>query len=526
MNLVVGSGPTGVACAKALLDRGQKVTLLDAGCELEDTYRDRRNELAQTPIDDWDPAWKAELNLSLGANSKGIPLKKQFGSDFPFRHTKDKNPWSANGVEAYASFAVGGLSNVWGGAILPYGSQDLTSWPIDYHDLRPHYQAVSKLMPLSAVDDGLSERFEMFSSTKSPLALSTQARVSLSHMEKHREKLRAKGVCFGQARLAVQNLQKNLQCQYCGLCLSGCPWALIYNSNQTLEDLKKHPKFQYRTNAIVQSVSENKTSVGLVVNRNGETERMVGDRVFMACGPILTTRLLLQSLNIFNKSVSMASSQHFVLPWVSYENSKGVETERLHTLSQLFIELQVARLSQETIHLQVYSYSEIFAQALKVQLRAAYPLLKTGLDRWLMGRLSIIQGYLHSNDSTPLKATLSGAGTMAPVLNLTATQHGSAQRLSHRVSRWLGRNRNLFGAYPLGFALKLSEPGGGSHFGGSFPMSQRPGALQSDIWGRPFGLKRVHAVDTTIFPTVAAPTITLTAMANAHRIGSEFPLDS
>jgi len=64
----------------------------------------------------------------------------------------------------------------------------------------------------------------------------------------------------------------------------------------------------------------------------------------------------------------------------------------------------------------------------------------------------------------------------------------------------------------------LAEPGRGFHTGGAFPMRDNPGPLETDRLGRPAGLRRVHAVDATVFPSIAATTITLTAMANAHRI--------
>jgi choline dehydrogenase-like flavoprotein len=34
-------------------------------------------------------------------------------------------------------------------------------------------------------------------------------------------------------------------------------------------------------------------------------------------------------------------------------------------------------------------------------------------------------------------------------------------------------------------------------------------------------MARTHVVDSTIFPSIPAPTITLTVMANAYRIGQE-----
>ena len=52
-------------------------------------------------------------------------------------------------------------------------------------------------------------------------------------------------------------------------------------------------------------------------------------------------------------------------------------------------------------------------------------------------------------------------------------------------------------------------------------MSSNPGELESDLLGRPAGLKRVHVVDSTVFPTVPAPTITPTIMAMSYRIADK-----
>ncbi len=43
---------------------------------------------------------------------------------------------------------------------------------------------------------------------------------------------------------------------------------------------------------------------------------------------------------------------------------------------------------------------------------------------------------------------------------------------------------------------------------------------QSDRWGRPFGSKRVHVIDASVLPTIPSTTITLSVMANAHRIAT------
>lgn len=68
--------------------------------------------------------------------------------------------------------------------------------------------------------------------------------------------------------------------------------------------------------------------------------------------------------------------------------------------------------------------------------------------------------------------------------------------------------------------MQFGIPGQGSHIGGIFPMSRNPTPNEVDLMGRPSGYERLHIVDSSVLPTIAAPTITFTVMANAHRIGS------
>ncbi len=67
---------------------------------------------------------------------------------------------------------------------------------------------------------------------------------------------------------------------------------------------------------------------------------------------------------------------------------------------------------------------------------------------------------------------------------------------------------------------KMGEPGRGFHSGGTLPMRHEPVSFETDTLGRPHGFRHVHIVDASIFPTISANTITLTVMANAHRIGA------
>ena len=51
-------------------------------------------------------------------------------------------------------------------------------------------------------------------------------------------------------------------------------------------------------------------------------------------------------------------------------------------------------------------------------------------------------------------------------------------------------------------------------------MRREPGELETDTLGRPRGWERVHVVDAAVFPSFPATTVTLSVMANAHRIAT------
>ena len=72
--------------------------------------------------------------------------------------------------------------------------------------------------------------------------------------------------------------------------------------------------------------------------------------------------------------------------------------------------------------------------------------------------------------------------------------------------------------------LQVKDPGTSYHFGGSFPMTEKPTEIfQSDALGRPTGYQRVHLIDSSCLPSIPASTITLSVMADAHRIATAAP---
>jgi choline dehydrogenase-like flavoprotein len=522
MHCVIGSGPAGVACAKALLARGvpqSGILMLDAGIELENDRAQIVRQCAEIKSSAWNPNQIAALKGGMAADATGVPLKLLFGSDFPYRETEEKIPWQNRGTGLKPSLALGGLGNVWGAAMLPHHDEDISDWPIKSSDLAQHYRAVTEITGLAAQRDDLEEIFPLHCENPGALKSSRQANLLFGNLNRHRVELRERGWRFGRARVAIRAAgnAKGGGCIHCGFCLYGCPYGCIYNSADTVRELRAEKNFTYQRDVIVTKLRENSEKV-FIEGFHRETRAPLSfetDRVYLAAGVIPTAQILLRSQAAYDQPLTLRDSQYFLFPLVLARRTRDVQAEALYTLSQIFIELQNPEISRRTVHLQIYTYSDIIGQAVRKSLGP----LKM-FARPLEERLLIVQGYLHSDESSTIAMTLKRDGEK-DFLQLDAQPKPETRRTVKKVLRELLLQTRRLGGIVVPPMLQLAEPGRGFHSGGSFPMRENPKQFESDTLGRPHGWSRVHAVDASVLPSIPATTITFSVMANAHRIGWE-----
>lgn len=291
----------------------------------------------------------------------------------------------------------------------------------------------------------------------------------------------------------------------------GCPYGLIYSSRETLVKLKADPNFRYLGGVVVERLEER--ADGVIIHARtiaGESQKFEAERIFVGAGAIPTTQIVMDTLEL--EGATLKDSQYFLLPILSLSGG-GARKEDLHTLAQIFIELQDESISDRSIHLQLYTYNEIYDLELRRRFGRFYPMIPAGL---MLDRMALMQGFLHSDDSFKVRVRRNN-GT----LSLRKVPNTWTRNVVMRVVSKI-RNASLkLGAAPLLPMLQIAQPGKSFHFGGTFPMTRTPKRGETDILGRPHGLKRVHLIDSSAFPSIPATTISLTVMANAYRIGAE-----
>ena len=518
--IIVGSGSSAAAAALALVDHEDwRITVVDVGATLADELSAARQRLSAIPPTEWAAA---DLRRIVGppatSASPGLPEKRSYGSSFAFDdHGQASNIAARDGVHArLISGAYGGFSNVWGAQFAPFSRGALDEWPLAGGSLEPHYAAVADHVGVAGVVDDLATALPLFGRHIIPPPLSARAEAIMAGYGMRREQLRATGLTLGRSRVAM----RADQCVLCGLCNSGCPYGLIYSSAHTFDRLRAAGRIEYVPGMVAAAVAETESEAAVTVRDvgSGSTHRFVGDRLFLACGAVGSTRLVLASQGRFGRSVTLRESAQFVIPFASLRGTGDPRHQRDFTLGQLTALVGDPE-SADAVHVQVYTYDPSFLAALPAPMRARPGSRATGVA---LGRLSVGLGYLPSSLSPGITMRVQPPGDGgAPGLELSAQTNAVAVASVRSALRVLRRSARALDLWPVVPRVELSAPGKSYHWGGSLPHSTDAAARdRTDLLGRPGGWRRIHVVDSTVMPTIASTSFTFTMMANAHRIAS------
>ena len=139
-------------------------------------------------------------------------------------------------------------------------------------------------------------------------------------------------------------------------------------------------------------------------------------QAFLAAGTIATTGILLRSLAAYDQPVWLKDSQYFLMPLLLFRKVRGATRERLHALSQAFIEIADPAGRGPTAHIQIYTNNDLISQAVA---KTFGPLQRPlgFVVRDLQERMLVAQGFIHSRHSSRIAVCLKkdqATGTRAP----------------------------------------------------------------------------------------------------------------
>ena len=508
-NVIIGSGPAAAAAILALADDpAQRITVFDIGERLgEDTAAAVRRMSTVEPAQ-W---MRADLDLvaaqPVALAGSALPEKRNFGSNHMFidRGQQRGLTMPERGNHAAVSGAAGGFSTVWGAQIMPFSRATFDRWPFGWDEIESHYKAVLDEVPLAAEEDDYAEEFPLLAA-RSPLPpVSGRTAAVLERYRRHRDAIRAKGVVVGKARLALSADS----CARCGLCMTGCPYSLIYSARHTVDRFVAAGRVRLISPMLVTRVDQPigaEPSVQGIDLATGRATRLDADRVFVGAGGLGSTRIALNSLGAPPTQVSLQESVQFLVPFVSRRTTGDPRAQRDFTLNQFNMLLKYDDEAYTTSQVHCYPYNPAIAEALPGWLPPSW----AGAA---LGRVTAGLGYLPSWRSPQMRVEVRARHENALpdiAVRVVSDERPAMLRSVLRRLTTLGPKLDLYPVLPL---VKLAGPGKSYHFGSTFPHGDG-----SDVLGRIGDFRNVHLIDGSVLPSVPSTTFTLTVMANAHRI--------
>jgi choline dehydrogenase-like flavoprotein len=501
--VIIGTGPSAVAAAQAAIDNNRKVIILDQAKTLPENFQKAEHRFKTLVRDN-------SHIIELGRLAKSRPakaaLKKRHysGLELPvdenLEYTLEPPP---NGP--------GGLSQFWGANIFPFLPQDFADWPINLQTLEPYYQKILSIIPCCYDKDHIKP-FQLEPRISSTKIYSDAARGILSKLDGNAPALKKLGFSFGGTPLSLWETNSlGEHCLLCKMCLSGCPFDLIYSTRHWFHKNIANSLVELQLDSEVESLREERDYLTLKVkNSSGEFRELKTKNVLIGAGPIGTAKILTKSFpDLLTSPILIRDSGYFFNPVVIL-NAEGLADQTAsQSLSQIFIRLDDNHSNSKAVHSLLYSFSPIYHQLLPSTLNAV-PKLKS----MLLAKIGAIQGYLHSEDSGHLELQRNALGET----KLLRFDNKESRMKANSFLSLIRKNSFKLGLFPIPGLLNIPVPGSGFHFGSSFPMSISSSFGKTDLFGKLNQTSGVHIIDSSVFPTMPATNPTLTIMANAYRI--------
>jgi hypothetical protein len=359
-------------------------------------------------------------------------------------------------------------------------------------------------------------------SLQAPLQLDHNAAAILGRYEEIRKKARDTGFYLGQSLLAVlsEPLGERQPNRYYDMDFWANHGHSTYRPNITLRELQLRPNFVYRSGFLVSRFCEKADGhvqvTGKVLADDAEAT-LAARSLVLAAGSLGTTRLVLASLNLYDRPVPFVCNPHTYMPCLHYRRLGLPHADRCHSLAQLTIIHDPTMDGRHLVQAQMYSYRSLHLFRLLKESPLPH---REGLRIMRALAPSFVICVVQHEDLPDARkyCVLKRDDATGDVLEI---QYGdSVEERLHRqqCEKHIARFVRHLGCLPLKRMHAIH--GSSVHYAGQFPMTRDGRPLTTERSGRLRGTRAVYLADGASFAYLPAKGLTLTLMANANRIGT------
>lgn len=501
--IIIGSGAGGGTLARHLAPSGKRILLLERGGWLK---REAEN-------------WNVE----------SVFVKNRYVSSDTWVDGKGKT------FQPQVHYFVGGATKMYGAALFRMRKEDFgelrhydgtsPAWPISYEEMEPYYQRAEEIYQVHGLRG--SDPTEPFSSGPYPFPpVSHEPRI-----EELSEKLKKAGFhpFYAPSAIMLDEKSQDSRCVRCQTC-DGFPCLVQAKADAEMVGVRealRYPNVTLVTHAKVVKLNTNPTGTAVnevVAEVDGVRKTFRAGIVVISCGAANSAKLLLLSANERHPN-GLANGSDQVGRNYMFHNSQAVlalsrepnltKFQKTLSLNDFYFGMEGFGYPMGNIQMIGKSQGPMF-KGEKPLLTALVPekvldfIARHAVDFWL------------STEDLPdpnNRVTVDRQGRIE--LHYTPNNQVPKQKLYEKLKSMLD-SLGMRPGYliPREVYMKTSIPlAGCAHQAGTCRFGKDPKTSVLDVHCKAHELDNLYVVDTSFFPSISAVNPSLTAMANALRVG-------
>lgn len=523
--IVAGSGITGAHAAQTLIESGAKVLMLDVGFK-EEKYNKLVPDNNFVSIRETDDK---QHRYFLGDNFEGVYWDRlKVGAQLtPSRKhiVKDIDKWlrlDSEDFEPMESLAYGGLGSGWGAGCYVYSQKELDAIGLEYDEMLPAYNIVADRIQVSS-GRGEYVRYNTkgLKDTQQPLKPEKSISEMINAFERKKDIFNKKGFFIGQPGLAI--LTKDFGSRKAIAYKDMDFWAdhdrSIYRPWMTVDKLQGNPNFLYQDRRLVISFEETDRNVRVktIEIDSNRTEFFECKRLILCAGVLGSARIVLRSFNSHGIKLPLISNPYVYVPCIHLRRL-GKEIERYKTslgVLDLYYDKNFDNFDVAQASFFTYRSLLLFKLMKEVPLNFADGLQ---LMRYLLSAF-IIAGIHHPDHygkEKYIELVKSPDSLTGDKLKAVYRLSEQEKKINKATEKKILKAFRKMGLFPI---KKIPQKHGSSiHYGGTIPFSNKDELFTQSKNGRLHGTKNVYLADSSGFKYMPAKGVSLTQMANAHRV--------
>ncbi|RLD41474.1 MAG: hypothetical protein DRI86_13300 [Bacteroidetes bacterium] len=522
--LVVGSGSSGAISARSLLENNSKVLMLDVGNK-DEKYS---NLVPNTDFENIRRTVQSQGRFFLGDEFEAIPETDiKIGAQLsPARKAMIKDvekliPFISDNFNPMESLGLGGLGAGWGLGSYVYSREELLKAGLPYTEMMNSYQQVADYIGISGENDDVKKYvLGDLQNIQPALKIDNSIDKMFQKYNKSRGYFNKNRMYFGAASMAILTKDKGDRkaTSYSDMDFYTDNEKSAYRPQFTIEELSKNENFRYTSGQLVVSFTEKENFVEVSsIDLKDELKRTFRARkLILASGNLGTARIVMRSFPKIKK-LPLLSNPYSYLPGINISMLGRKLNAEKSSMAQAMMIYDPNGNNDDFVSLAFYTYQSLML----FRLIKESP-LNFADNRILFQYLQssfVIAGihhpdYANENKYLELKHDEKSISNDVLIANYALSENEKEKIIDRE--KILKKAIRKLGVIPI----KSINTGAGSsiHYGGSIPFNDTEKLGNQNKDGRLYGTKNVFIADSSGFNFLPAKGVTLSIMANAHRI--------